>query len=255
MLVESEARKASDLQKLRKTLNSKKEKTLKELKVLNSKKFACVPDAEKAAPDFNRRLRYHELNDIEIINQPYYSQSGRPKKGVKPEGCFYHIKARLEPKEKAIEASEIKAGRFVLATNVLEVEELSDDEILAEYKKQQSTERGFRFLKDPMFFTDSVFLKTPERIAALAMVMGLCLLTYSLGQRVLRQALATAKKSMKNQLGKPTVTPTLRWVFQCFQSIHLLIINGVKEITNLTEERRWILKFLGSSCQKYYLLL
>ncbi|NEP44568.1 MAG: IS1634 family transposase, partial [Okeania sp. SIO2H7] len=55
--------------------------------------------------------------------------------------------------------------------------------MLQEYKAQQSTERGFRFLKDPMFFTDSVFIKTPKRVAALAMVMGLCLLVYSLGQR------------------------------------------------------------------------
>ena len=109
--------------------------------------------------------------------------------------------------------------------------------------------------KDPMFFTDNVFIKTPKRVAALAMVMGLCLLVYSLGQRALRQALQTAKASINNQVGKLTATPTLRWVFQCFQSIHLLVINGVKQITNLTEERQWILQFLGIECQKYYLLL
>ena len=106
-----------------------------------------------------------------------------------------------------------------------------------------------------MFFTDSVFIKTPSRVAALAMVMGLCLLVYSLGQRALRQALQTAKQSIKNQVGKPTATPTLRWVFQCFQSIHLLIVNGIKQVTNLTQERQWILQFLGAECQKYYLLL
>jgi transposase len=56
------------------------------------------------------------------------------------------------------------------------------------------------------------------------MVMGLCLLVYSLGQRALRQALETAKQTISNQLDKPTVTPTLRWVFQCFMSIHLVMI-------------------------------
>lgn len=127
--------------------------------------------------------------------------------------------------------------------------------MLQEYKAQQSTERGFRFIKYPMFFTDSVFIKTPKRVAALAMVMGLCLLVYSLGQRALRQALQAAKQSIKNQVGKPTATPTLRWVFQCFQSIHLLIINGVKQVTNLTQERQWILQFLGADCQTYYLLI
>jgi len=77
---------------------------------------------------------------------------------------------------------------------------LSPDEILIKYKEQQSTERGFRFLKDPLFFTSSVFLNTPERVASLAMVMGLCLLVYTLAQRHLRQALANTRQTVKNQL-------------------------------------------------------
>ncbi len=66
----------------------------------------------------------------------------------------------------------------------------------ANNKSQQSTERGFRFLKDPLFFTSSVFLNSTQRVAALAMVMGLCLLVYSLGQRALRQALDQAKQTI-----------------------------------------------------------
>jgi transposase len=69
------------------------------------------------------------------------------------------------------------------------------------------------------------------------MVMGLCLLVYSLGQRALGQALEQAKQTISNQLGKPTATPTLRWVFQCFMSIHLVTISDVKQIANLTDER------------------
>ena len=65
------------------------------------------------------------------------------------------------------------------------------------------------------------------------MVMGLCLLVYSLGQRALRQALERAKQTVNNQLGKPTATPTLRWVFQCFMSIHIVTVSGVKHITTL----------------------
>lgn len=86
------------------------------------------------------------------------------------------------------------------------------------------------------------------------MVMGLCLLVYSLGQRALRQALDQAKQTINNQLGKPTTTPTLRWVFQCFMSIHLVTIAQTKQIANLTLERSWILQFFGAPCRKYYLL-
>ena len=45
------------------------------------------------------------------------------------------------------------------------------------------------------------------------MVMGLCLLVYSQGHRALRQSLKRGSQTIQNQLGKPTATPTLRWVF------------------------------------------
>jgi transposase len=166
----------------------------------------------------------------------------------------YQISATLIPQPNAIDAEIQRAGRFILASNVLEQQVLSDDDVLTEYKAQQSTERGFRFLKDPLFFTSSIFLNTPQRVAAMAMVMGLCLLVYSLGQRSLRQALDNAKQTVENQVGKSTAKPTLRWMFQCFMSIHLLTVEGAKHVTNLTTERLWILQFFGAPCRKYYLL-
>ncbi|CCQ69959.1 transposase, partial [Crocosphaera watsonii WH 0402] len=56
----------------------------------------------------------------------------------------------------------MKAGRFILATNELEESQLSSEDILIKYKDQQAAERGFGFLKDPLFFADSVFLKSPQ---------------------------------------------------------------------------------------------
>ena len=89
---------------------------------------------------------------------------------------------------------------------------------------------------------------------ALGMIMGLCLLVYNLGQRQLRNALNVAHETLPNQLGKPTETPTLRWVFQCFMAIHMVSLNGQQQIANLTEHHRNILRFLGSASQTYYLL-
>ncbi len=43
---------------------------------------------------------------------------------------------------------------------------MSNEQMLSEYKAQQSCERGFSFLKNPLFLADSVFLKSPERIEA-----------------------------------------------------------------------------------------
>ena len=126
--------------------------------------------------------------------------------------------------------------------------------MLKKYKEQQHVERGFAFLKDPLFFADSVFLKSPRRIETMAMLMGLCLMVYSLGQRAIRSALQTAKTGLKNQLGRLTARPTLRWIFQCFQGIHLVIFQGIRQIANLNDERQFTLKFFPKFVQKYYIL-
>lgn len=87
------------------------------------------------------------------------------------------------------------------------------------------------------------------------MIMGLCLLVYGLGYRAPPHALAQAKHTRQNQqLGKPTATLTLRWLFQYFMSIHLVTIVSAKQVTHLTEQRLWILQFLVAPCQKYDLL-
>ncbi len=255
LVVESEARKEADLKQLEEKIQAQHQLAQKQLQQLSQEDFACDPDALAAALKWSKKLRYHRLEQIEVVTHPYYKKAGRPKKGQAPDGYHYRIQGTLAVKEEARAVTSTRAGRFVLATNVLESESLSPEAMLCEYKGQQSTERGFRFLKDPMFFTSSVFLKTPERVAALAMVMGLCLLVYTLAQRALRQALANAKQTIKNQLGKPTATPTMRWVFQCFQSIHLVVFNGVQQVVNLTLEHQSILQFLGAPCQKYYLLV
>jgi transposase len=88
---------------------------------------------------------------------------------TEPSQIKYQVKGQIETKEEVIEAEKIKAGRFILATNVLDKNELSDEQVLEEYKAQQSNEGGFRFLKDPLFFTSSVFVKTPERVEAIAL--------------------------------------------------------------------------------------
>jgi len=84
---------------------------------------------------------------------------------------------------------------FILATNVLDIDELTDDDVLR-VQGAAIHRTWFPLLKDPLFFTSSVFLNSTERVAALAMVMGLCLLVYNLGQRALRQALSDPNRPL-----------------------------------------------------------
>ncbi len=247
LLVESQKRKESDLKKLSERIEKEKEKADKDIKSLMKDKFNSMSAAIEVANRFSKSLKYHQLTNIQV-------QKIEEKNKKKPIEIKYKLTTSLEIHQDKVDEKKRRAGRFILATNELKESLLSSDDILIKYKEQQSVERGFGFLKDPLFFVDSVFLKSPKRVETMAMLMGLCLLVYSLGQRELRHRLKEAKTGLKNQLGKLTEKPTLRWIFQCFQGIHLLVQSGKKQVVNLTEERQRILSFFSLSVQNYYIL-
>jgi transposase len=254
LIVESEKRKIADLEKLRQKIEKEKEKTEETLKKLRKEEFRSSEGAKDTILRLNKTLKYHQITALKIKESELNNHRKKsPKKGKKLEKT-YQITAVLKSDLTKIKELEKRAGRFVLATNRLDKNKFSADEMLIKYKEQQSAERGFGFLKDPLFFADSVFLKSPKRIETMAMLMGLCLLVYSLGQREVRRLLKEKKTGIKNQLGKLTERPTLRWIFQCFQGIHLVINKGIKQIVNLTNERKLILSFFPISCQNYYIL-
>ena len=187
-------------------------------------------------------MKYHQLTQIETSKKTN-------RKGQE----LYTITCELTENKELVEEINNQAGRFILATNILSETELEDSEILIAYKKQQSCERGFRFLKDPLFFADSLFVKNPERVETMMMLMGLSLLVYTIGQREIRNNLKSRKSLVKNQLNKATQRPTLRWIFQCFQGIHCFKLEGTERISNLDERRCQLLSFLPETCQRYYL--
>lgn len=252
--MESQERKQADLKKLDKTKALATAHWQSQLRQLCSQEFACEADALAALQQFEKHLSWHQLENRSVKQTLHYDKPGKPKRGTPPSRITYHPQASLTLNPTVVAMHQQRAGRFILATNVLASEQLSEQQALEVYKGQQGNERGFRFLKDPMFFASSVFLNSPERIMALGMVMGLCLLVYNLGQRQLRQALQQANQTLPNQLGKETPHPTLRWIFQCFMAVHYVVLNGIKQVVNLTDARRRILQFFGSTCRQYYLL-
>lgn len=138
------------------------------------------------------------------------------------------------------------------------LEELSNEQILIEYKNQQGVERGFRFLKDPWFMVDSVFLKSPRRIEALMVIMTLCLLIYNVAQHKLRTALKTKNETLPNQLNKPIQNPTLKWIFQIMEGVGVLKLFdpvGVllrEMVTQMDALRTKIVTLFGMTAQKIY---
>jgi len=130
---------------------------------------------------------------------------------------------------------------------------MSGQQMLADYKNQQKVERGFRFLKDPMFLASSVFLKSPKRIMALTMVMTVCLLVYAALEHRIRKGLVESQTTFPNQVGKMIHKPTIRWVFQYFHNISVIYLSQTKEaVLNLNEHHSSLLNMLGKRYLKFY---
>jgi transposase len=245
LVVQSQDRKKSDLEELSKKIEKALINTQAKLKKLAQEKFACVADARKELTKISKGFKYHQVETIETLEKiPNIKEENQSK--------YYQISAIVSENKDVIDQEILSAGRFIIATNVLSDKELCNEKMLSEYKAQQSCERGFSFLKNPLFLADSIFLKSPERIEALAVIMGLCLLVYTLAQREIRAALKSLNYTVKNQLGKAINNPTMRWIFQCFQSVHLVNFQQKTEFCNLTSEMKYILLFLPEACRNYY---
>jgi len=226
---------------------------------LRHQTFNCPEDALAALDECQKNWKYHRL-EATTVPLTRYAHPGRPARGMSPDVIGCHLAGEIVQVETALAQARRKLGRFVLATNETEVEKLSPEAMLSQYKAQAvSVERGFRFLKDPLFFADSLFLKNPGRIMALTMVMVLALLIYALAERKLRLRLAENGQSVPNQAGKDTQTPTMRWVFQMFEGIDLLLIYQdeqvvQRQVLNLKQIHLDVLRLLGPPVLNCYLL-
>jgi transposase len=243
----------------RKRLAEKRTQAEKWLKQLNQQEFPTQKAAKTAIKALEAQWKFHQVRPVKLEKVFRYKGPGRPRKGAKPEHVGWRVVAQVVDRKEAIAEALKSKGKFILGSNELDEEQLPAQMILTAYKGQAaSVERGFRFLKDPMFFASSLFLEKPERIMALLMVMGLSLLVYALAERSLRTELAQRDESIPNQVGKLTQRPTIRRIFQVFRGIDILLIKnhlGIqRQVLNLKPIHLRVLDLLGPEVKKYYIL-
>ena len=238
------------------TLNKRIEKALlsaqKAAKKLSKEKFACEIDAQQAIEKFEKGLKFHVINS-DIIVATKFSGRGRPSKIEKPSISSFHTQITLIDSPQKQQPLRNKLGRFILGTNQLDDPQIDANSLLSTYKEQQNVERGFRFIKDPQFHLNGIFLEKPERINSLMMIMTLCLMVYNVGQHDVRETLKEQGETVKNQVGKSTKTPTLRWLFQQMAGIYCVSINGGgHSLSGITEEKKKIIILCGEEVARIY---
>ena len=254
----------------KKTLEKKLEREEKELQQalwhFGNQKFHCEQDAFQAFETIKKEYKLHRI-EAQVVPISKQTGRGRPKKEAKKIVTSYKMETKFERNHEKIKDTINRKGRFILATNELDEEIYKDEQILEEYKEQQKVEGGFRFLKDPWFMVDSIFLKLPRRIEALMVVMTLCLLVYNVGQYRLREQLKIQNTTLPNQLGKEVQNPTLRWIFQIMEGIDVVYFytechsytdrevipyTYQELITNLNALRKKIILLFGKTAARMY---
>ncbi len=224
---------------------------------LRRETFHCPEDARRALAAFRGTLRALEVHGADVVERRHYKSAGKPAADAVPESVTYHLDGALAAPITVRERRLIRRSCFIVATNELDEGVLGDPEVLRAYKGQSSkVERGFRFLKDPMFLASTLYLKRVERLMALLMVMTVCLLVYAALEYRIRQTLAEHEESVPDQKGKPTRRPSAKWVFELFMDVHLLTITTEKTIRtfvlNLREELKRLLELMGAAYVEPY---
>src|SRR5713101_1625968 len=226
VLMYSEPRQPQAQRTVDKQLRKQSDKEVKAFQHLCGTTFACEADARQALVTFEQDLQATFLDTSTVRALARYGKRGRPRQGAHPDQVRYQIDGALASSLTARQALIDQQSCFILATNELDPTQLPPQAVLEGYKGQVHAERGFRFLKDPQFFASSLYLKKPERIMALLMVMTVCLLVYAALEYRIRTALKEHDATFLDQKGKPVQNPTARWVFHYFVGIHVLLISG-----------------------------
>ena len=133
IVVESQQKKALDLKQLDKKVEKVTLQAQKQLQQLSRQEFACEEDTWTAITKLEKRLEWHHLKDISVVEKCHYSHRGKPRQHEQPTRRSYHAQATLTLNIEKVEALQLRAGRFVLATNHLDNQSLRDEELLIQY--------------------------------------------------------------------------------------------------------------------------
>ena len=194
--------------------------------------YFCHADAEAAAAKLRALPSAYHWVEVEVQERPKYGP-GRPS-STQPrmvKARRYALQVTLHERTEVIARKRQEAGCFVLLTNVPTVGEMAHSAraVLQAYKEQHGIEQNDGFLKDPLI-VNSLFLKKPERIEALGLVLLLALLVWRLVERTLRVHVETTGKPLTGWDKKTTQKPTAFMMMTKFSAVIVLKVGAQRQL-------------------------
>jgi len=227
-----------------KKVDKEKKKTIKKLKKYNTRRFKCLPDAEKEIDNIQDKiedkLKFHTIDYS--IKEIKIRKPGRPSKN--PEDGIarieYQLILKIKLDDKKVRSYIRQQCTFILVSNDLDI---SGEKLLREYKTQSQVEKRFRNLKSPQYM-NSLFLKTPQRVEALVYLLLMVLMIMTIAEKVVRRGLKKDNDVVLGREKRKLKQPTLQSISR--------IINRVRVVSykDETGQIHRQIKVLDDSCKK-----
>jgi len=173
-----------------------------------------------------KETRYYPITGkVEQVITKKYPKRGRPKKDEKPvDVVTYRVIPQIEQlNQGAFEELKQREATFVLISNILDTQDLSNQEMLITYKNQNNVEMVNRLLKNPAYL-GPVYLKNKDRINGLAVVFILALIVAVYLQYRVRKALQENDEQLLIAGGKKTDTPTFQTIKEMFFNVDVFMV-------------------------------
>jgi transposase len=196
--------------------------------------YFCHADAEAAAAKLRALPSAYHGVDVAVQERPQYGP-GRPS-AQQPrvvKALRYGLQVTLHERAEVIARKRQETGCFVLLTNVPTAGEMAHraGDVLRAYKEQHGIEQNYGFLKDPLI-VNSLFLKKPERIEALGLVLLLALLLWRLVERTLRVHVETTGQPLTGWDKKATQKPTAFMMMTKFAGVMVLKVGDQRQLAH-----------------------
>jgi transposase len=196
--------------------------------------YFCQADAEAAAAKLRALQSASHGVEVAVKERPTYGP-GRPS-STRPrvvKALRYGLQITLHERVEVIARKTQETGCFVLLTNVPTTGEMAHraGDVLRAYKEQHGIEQNYGFLKDPLI-VNSVFLKKPERIEALGLVLLLALLLWRLVERTLRMHVETTGQPLTGWDKKATQKPTAFMLMTKFAGVMVLKVGSQRQLAH-----------------------
>jgi transposase len=252
VVVHSSAHDRRRQKRLQRQLETEHKRWSKGITEIQKTSYFCREDADAAVVRLQKEsLQYHEL-ELRVVEKPQYAR-GRPKAdGTRAlKHMHYGISAQLTEKAEAIAIMKEEAGCFVLLTNVPPEGPINADApydgkmLLKVYKDQNGIEHNFGFLKDPVL-VNAIFLKKPERVEALGLILVISLLLWRLIELTMRQYLEQQHSKLPGWNKRPTERPTTFMMTTKFESVQVIMVRSQRLLgRRLSQVQQLYLAALG----------